>query len=146
MLSRQEEMLERRRTLENERRIREQTGTYLSHTHSDLGGRYAQIQPENVVGQSAVPQYPAASSSWQIQLPDEPPLGYRIDDLNPSDPVEPSSFTQQATGEPADATVERVGSPLSQSSGDPTPGSHLPTGPARMTRDVGSSPVPYRRY
>jgi hypothetical protein len=44
--------------------------------------------------------------------------------------------------------VERRGAGLGLShSGDPTPGSsqHLPTGPARMTRDAGS-PVLYRRF
>jgi len=41
MLSSQEEQIERARTLENDRKVREQGSTFLSHTHSDLGGRYA---------------------------------------------------------------------------------------------------------
>jgi hypothetical protein len=102
-----------------------------------------------VVGSTAVPQYPQASAPFQHDpVPDEMPLGYRIDDLNSSDPVEPSSFTQQATGEPADATplaVERVGSPFSQTSGDPTLGS-LPSQPVARNRVSVGPPVPYRRY
>jgi hypothetical protein len=151
MLSSQEDQAERRRVLQNDQRVREQTGTYLSHTHDDAGGRFAAISNAQVVGAQPTVNYPAASSSWQIQLPDEPPLGYRIDDLNPSDPAEASSFAQQATGEPTAPSstipliddVERVGSPLSQGS----------AGPSRSTKnvaDVGlgdqSALPPHRRY
>jgi hypothetical protein len=44
MLSRQEEQAERRRVLANDQRVKEQTGTYLSHTHDDIHqGRFAGV-------------------------------------------------------------------------------------------------------
>jgi hypothetical protein len=72
MLSSQEEQAERRRVLANDARVKEQAGTFLSHTHMDEGGRYAQVSSAQIVGQSAVPNYPAASSPLQTELPDEP--------------------------------------------------------------------------
>ena len=48
MLSSQEEQIERARTLENDRKVREQGSTFLSHTHSDLGGRYALVSPQTL--------------------------------------------------------------------------------------------------
>jgi hypothetical protein len=36
---------------------------------------------------------------------DEPPLSYRVDALDPSDPVEPSILTQQVTGEPTSGRI-----------------------------------------
>jgi hypothetical protein len=75
MLSRQEEEAERRRVFAQDQSLR--TGTYMSHTHDDIHqGRFAAIGTAQVVGQSPVPQYPAASAAHQIQLPDEPPLGF----------------------------------------------------------------------
>jgi len=56
--SKMEEDELRRETLRNDLRVgqqQEQGGTFFSHTHSDLGGRYAQIQPENVLGSTANP-------------------------------------------------------------------------------------------
>jgi hypothetical protein len=56
--------------------------TYLDHTHSDLGGRFAQVGgAQTITGTTGAPNYPAASSAHQIQLPDEPALGYSIDQV-----------------------------------------------------------------
>jgi hypothetical protein len=157
MLSKQEEQAERRRVMQNDQRVREQdqAGTFLSHTHSDAGGRFTQIGAAYVVGSTAVPQYPAASAPFQRDpVPDEPPLGYCIDAMPELELEQPSSFTAQATGEPTAPSstipliddVERVGSPLSQS-GDPA-GVHLASPPG-TSRDVnaGSLPSrPHRRY
>ena len=46
MLSRQEEEHERRAVMRNDARVRDQerSGTYLSHTHDDAGGRFAAIR------------------------------------------------------------------------------------------------------
>jgi hypothetical protein len=41
MLSKQEEEQERKAVLRNDALVREQGGTFLSHTHSDAGGRLA---------------------------------------------------------------------------------------------------------
>jgi hypothetical protein len=116
MLSRQEEERERRAVLKNDARVREQSSTYLDQHHSELGGRYAQIQPENVVGSTAQPYstLPKMPEGNPWAGPDlvglEPPLGYRIDDLNPSDPVELPSFSQQET----DPTSANAPNPLGQ--------------------------------
>jgi len=57
---------------------REQGGTFFSHAQAQAGefsgGRFGAIGTPNVIGTTPVPSYPAASPSWQIQLPDEPPL------------------------------------------------------------------------
>jgi hypothetical protein len=113
MLSSQEEQAERRRVLANDQRVREQSGTFLSHTHMDEGGRFAQVSNAQIVGADPIPNYPAASAAHQIQLPDEPPLG--LD--NPA--LEPSMWVE-ARG-PADAPashldVERAWASLSSRS------------------------------
>jgi len=54
--------------------------TYLAHTHSDEGGRYAKTTPNNVIGSSPVsyPKLPA-SSPWSCDpVPPEPPYGIDI--------------------------------------------------------------------
>jgi len=78
MLSHQEEQIERRRVLENDKRIREQGSTFLAHTHNDLaGGRFAAVGAATVIGSTAVPQYPQASTPFQRDpVPDEPPIGF----------------------------------------------------------------------
>jgi hypothetical protein len=116
MLSSQEEQHERRETLENDRKIREQTGTFLSHTHiDDAGGRFVAVNAATIVGQTPAPNYPAASPSWQIQLPDEPPLGFD----NPAlDETSTSPASVEATGGAESAplspsSVERPAPPSS---------------------------------
>jgi hypothetical protein len=49
----QREQQERRETLENDRRVREQQSrgsTYLDHHHSELGGRFGSIETETITG------------------------------------------------------------------------------------------------
>ena len=51
----QEDQVEKRGTLLNDARVREQsrngdTGTYLSHTHSELGGRFAVTNHQTITG------------------------------------------------------------------------------------------------
>jgi hypothetical protein len=83
----QEEQAERRRVLANDARLRDQsrdgdTGTYLSHTHSEVGGRFAVTEHQTITGvvSPAPPPLPT-NSPWagSDPVPDEPPLGYRID-------------------------------------------------------------------
>jgi hypothetical protein len=92
-ISDQEEQAERRRVLANDARLREQsrngdTGTYLSHTHSELGGRFAVTEHQTIIGvvSPAPPPLPA-NSPWHGSdpVPDEPPLGYRIDAMPESE-------------------------------------------------------------
>jgi len=112
MLSSQEEQIERARTLENDRKVREQGSTFLSHTHSDLGGRYALVSPQTVVGADPIPNYPPAAAHQHDPCGQEPPLGYAIDELEPASPA-------QATGPTSDdpSPLGRDVGPLS----NPTP-------------------------
>jgi hypothetical protein len=84
MLSSQEEQAERRRVLANDQRVNEQSGTFLSHTHMDERGRFAQVATAQIVGADPIPKYPAAAAHQRDPVPDEPGLGYRIDELEPS--------------------------------------------------------------
>src|SRR6516165_9347931 len=106
-----EDQNERRRVLLNDARVREQsrngdTGTYLSHTHSELGGRFAVTNHQTITGvvSPAPPPLPS-NSPWHgaDPVPDEPPLGYRIDampELETSTGV-PSISSPVATDDPA---------------------------------------------
>jgi hypothetical protein len=105
MLSSQEEQAERRRVLAQDsslrRQQREQGASFHQFAEADAAtprGRFSAVETAIVVGSTAVPPYPAAAAHQRDPVPIEPSLGYRIDDLNPSDPVEISSFTQQETG------------------------------------------------
>jgi hypothetical protein len=99
-------MKEKRDVLRNDLRVRErgstsssgtsdtQGSTYLSHTHTDIGGRFAAISSPHVVGTEAIPKYPAAFLNCD-PVPQEPSLGYAIDALNPSDPEQSCSLSSQ---------------------------------------------------
>ena len=87
MLESQREQEERRRTLENDRRVREQRGSaYIDYYTLEAGGRFAQVAQATVIGSKATvaAAYPAASAAHQIQLPDEPPLALDNPALEPS--------------------------------------------------------------
>jgi hypothetical protein len=124
MLSSQEDQSERRRVLANDQRVREQTGTFHSHTHFEEGGRF-KVADAQIVGQTAVPNYPAASPPWQGPdlVGDEPPL---------SDPDLEPPLPAQAP-DPPSAPLD-VGS-LSQGSAD-QPGSNV----------AGAAPPTFRRF
>jgi hypothetical protein len=91
----QEEQAERRRVLQNDARLRDQsrngdTGTYLSHTHiDDAGGRFAAVNAATIVGQDSQVKYPPlpSNSPWHGSdpVPDEPLLGCRIDAMPESE-------------------------------------------------------------
>jgi hypothetical protein len=137
MLSRQEEDRERRETLLNDQRVRrqqEQTGsTFHQHAQADVAmprGRFAAVTTATVVGADPITNYPAAASHQHDPCGQEPSLGYRINDLNPSD-LEPSAL------------------PEAQGTGEPTDGAPSPTlGHDVEQRDVGSSlsSPTYRRF
>jgi hypothetical protein len=57
--------------------------TMLSHTHPELemGGRFAAVEKQTVVGNSPIPNYGHAASWSETQLPDEPPTNYCINDM-----------------------------------------------------------------
>jgi hypothetical protein len=96
MLESQIDQAERKRVLDNDRRVKEQQqgSTFLEHTHSDAGGRFAQIGAAYVIGSKpdVASAYPAAATAHQIQLPNELPTGERIDEMIP---VGPDTFQGQ---------------------------------------------------
>jgi hypothetical protein len=96
VLSKQEEELERREVLENDRLVREQQqqrergSTFLDHYHDDTsGGRFASLGAPTVVGRDGVTNYPPAAAQQRDPVPDEPPLGHRVDEMIPLDPIPP---------------------------------------------------------
>jgi hypothetical protein len=115
MLSSQEEQAERRRVFAQDQSIPRQATTFHQHALADAQtprGRFSAEVASYVVGSKpdAASAYPAAAAHQRDPVPIEPSLGYRIDDLNPSDPVELSSFTQQAP----DPTSADAPNPLGQ--------------------------------
>ena len=91
MLSKQEEEQERREVLENDRRVREQqqqTGTFFSHGVSQAldtaGGRFGATGAPTVTGATPVPSYPAAGVHHSDPVGTEPPLGFSVDQVEPS--------------------------------------------------------------
>ena len=75
---------------EKRRIIREQASTFHQHAQAQADetaqGRFRAIGTPRVVGSMPNPssQYPAASAAHQTALPDEPPLGFSVNDLEPS--------------------------------------------------------------
>ena len=168
MLSSQEEQEDRRRTLQNDARVREhqreqserqrvfaqdqslpkQATTFHQFAQADAltpRGRFSAVETSYVIGSKAgiASAYGACSSALAVQLPDEPPL-----DDNPALEVASTVPTPQATDGPADvpstsvppgSMSERAGpSPLS--SGDMTADGEQSRKPSVM------SPVTYRRF
>src|SRR6516165_11461703 len=71
-------MKEKVEVLKNDRRV---ASTYLDHTHSEEGGRFA--KPTNVIGATPTRQYPAGPN-WSVDPTGiEPPLGHAIDAHEP---------------------------------------------------------------
>src|SRR5262249_40678451 len=132
MLTEQEEQADKRRTLLNDARVREQsngdTGTFLSHTHiDDAGGRFAAVNAAKIVGQSPAiaASYPAASAAHQTELPPEPSLGFSIDEM---------SGLESSTAPPVEATGDPADAPSSDDGGSATPPGGL------MSERAGSPP------
>jgi len=146
MLESQIDQEERRRTLQNDVRVREQTGTYLSHTHDDIHqGRFAAIGPAQVIGSKAdvASAYPAASSAHQVELPPEPPTGYCIDDMEPLEQP-PALPAQGNSGDAPSPTplCDVAASPFS--SGDP--GDGLVSQPSKHAPERAPGSSPLRRF
>jgi hypothetical protein len=57
--------------------------TYLAHTHSDEGGRFAKTTPTNVIGSSPVSYPKLRTGPWadQPMPPEEPPLGFSVEEV-----------------------------------------------------------------
>ena len=95
------------------------------NTIDDAGGRYAKLTPSNVTGSTPSPQYPQIPSgpwSGDDPVPNEEPLGFSVDAMEPLEPtpeppeVNPSPPTVEVgVGEPADVSnlaASSAGSPI----------------------------------
>ena len=92
----------------------------MSHTHDDIHqGRFAAMGPAQVVGATAVPQYPAAAPHHADPCGPEPALGFSVEAM-PSDEALADMKAVQAQGGPA------------------APSSHV--------EQAGPSPPPVRNY
>ena len=136
MLSSQIEQEERKRTLDNDRKVRE-GGTFLAHALADAElprGRFSAIANAQVVGAQPIPNYPAAAAHQADPCGPEPALGFEIDAMPELGPSLLATVAQAPDG-PADAPStsvspsmsEPAGSSLSQS-GD-TAGDNIPSPP-----------------
>jgi hypothetical protein len=155
MLSSQEEQREREQTLRNDLDVKRQQATMHGHAVAEAAmtetGRFAAINATVVTGATPIPKYPAASAHQADPVPDEPPLGYSVDQVEPIEPSAGSLLPAEQTDAPAGATASLENlPPVQDQSGDAgasffsshelggsAPGlSHLPSGPARTVRDA----------
>jgi hypothetical protein len=108
-------------------------------------GRFSAISNAQIVGQGA--QYPPAGVHQRDPVGTEPPLGYSVDAMEPSTVLLSSSgeaTRPTSSDDPSPLGRDDVG-PFSQS-GDPATEETFPaSGPTRMTRGAGSSPLRRRR-
>ena len=97
----QHEQRERRETLLNDLRVREQGTAFAQFAQaeaSEVGGRFKSVNQTIVVGDTPTPPYPAAAYHQHDPTPDEPPLNI---DVNATEPVGTASEIQ--------ASIERLG-------------------------------------
>src|SRR5262249_25324126 len=112
MLSSQEEMAERKRVLDNDRKVRE-GGTFHQFAEADANtplGRFSAISNAYVVGSKSdvASAYPAASSAHQTELPPEPPLSFDNPALEPSLLAQAQAPPNPAPGDVAPSTTSCV--------------------------------------
>jgi hypothetical protein len=113
-------MADKLEVLENEKRLKGSTLNQFAQSEaSEARGRFSAISNPTVIGSEPTARYPQlpASSPWAGPdlVPTEPPLGYAIDALNPSDPEQSlSQDAALATPDPEPSQVpplvERPGS------------------------------------
>jgi len=144
MLSSQEEQAERRRVFAQDQSLRNQGSTFHQHALADAEtprGRFSAVSAAHVVGSKAgiASSYPAASSAHQTELPPEPALGYRVDELEPlAPPVEaqapgPTSDDPSPLGRGV-GLLSRIGDPARE----------FPSPPGTSS-DVNAGSLPLRR-
>jgi hypothetical protein len=87
--SHQEEQKDRHEYLEDVKRQRKQGSTFKDFAIADAEtprGRFNEPEKVTVIGSAPLPQYPELpeSSPWHHDpVPDEPPLGYSINEMQP---------------------------------------------------------------
>jgi hypothetical protein len=104
------------------RRILREGSTFHQHAQSSVndetGGRFAATGVPTVTGATPIPKYPAAGAHQSDPVGIEPPLGFSVNDLEPS-----ALPCAEATGAPAGAAAAAE---------------HLPPGSAQLD-DAGAS-------
>jgi hypothetical protein len=70
------------------RRILREGTTFHQHAQSQIddeaGGRFGVIAPRVITGTTPIPKYPAAGTHQSDPVGVEPPLGFSVNDLEPS--------------------------------------------------------------
>jgi hypothetical protein len=142
---------ERAEVLKNDQAV--QKNTFLSHTHSDEGGRYA--KPQTVIGATPTVQYPRAAPNWSVDPTGvEPPLGHAIDAHEPvgeygevqasieklGDATEAVAQSSPLAGETANASVD---DPSTLARAEAPAAVLAPASPAEVS--PRPSPTPKRR-
>jgi hypothetical protein len=95
---------EREQVLRNDKRV---TSTFLEHTHSEEGGRFA--KPQTVIGATPTVQYPMAAPNWSVDPTGvEPPLGIDVNAVEPCG----EKFEIEALGDATSAGPQPVAPPL----------------------------------
>ena len=95
MLSSQEEQIERQRVFAQDQSVQRQATTMHAHAIADAAtprGRFSAVEAQTVVGAGPIPNYPPAAAHQHDPCGQEPPLGYRIDEM----PLEPPFPSVQA--------------------------------------------------
>ena len=158
MLENQIDQAERRATLRNDLKVRQQEegGTFHQHAVADAStprGRFSAIANAQVIGATAIPSYPAAAAHQADPCGTEPPLGFEIDAMPELEPSSLLAAEAQATPNPASVApsnsldVEQRGAGLGlfQTTGDPaTEEAHFPPQPGMVPKS-GSPPLRRRR-
>jgi hypothetical protein len=109
---------ERKAVMENDARVREQGGTFFSHTHLDdeAVGRFAGIKPRELVGSTLIPRYPGPGQCDPVPI--EPALGIDVNAMPPCGEVFEVRRSLEAKRAEDVPPLER--SPSQGASGGPT--------------------------
>jgi hypothetical protein len=109
---------ERRRIIASERRLSTYRAFAEADADVDLGGRFSKLHPTSVTGalpNHQFPQQPETSPANQMaMMPDEPPLGYSVNDLDPTG----ERWEQERSKRDAPASPEAVDAGASGGSPD----------------------------
>jgi hypothetical protein len=120
---------EREQVLRNDARVRSGS-TFLDHTHSEEGGRFA--KPQTVIGATPTVQYPMAAPNWSVDpVGPEPSLGFSVDQ-------------HEAVGEfgEVQASIQELGDGEAVAQSSPLAAADVPSEVPASSADVLSAPQP----
>ena len=121
--------------------------TYLAHTHSDEGGRFQKVAPNNVIGSSSISYPRIPSGPWSAdyaQVPPEEPLGIDVTET----PIVGESFEVEASlnqdfgwRKTIRDGVPQAADSLISASPEPTPDSEVARA-SNLTKEPARQPLP----